>query len=166
VYDYLLEDFYAMSLAAKPVLLEAAAAAQNPMEKHGLELALKLVMGVRGFAHEVDAARTRGHANLVDKLSVHLVRTCTPAPGHFRILRVSDSTFKVNPLVWQAREWLEQWWEQRTPAQTELFPLPIVHARSRRFTRAQVEMLRRDSEVAGLTIAPEPIRRRISDDLD
>lgn len=71
--DHSLEDFYAMSLAAKPELEFALAIATAPNHRNGLQLALQLVSGVCGYAAETHAATERNEIDLIEKLNKHLI---------------------------------------------------------------------------------------------
>lgn len=150
-FDHTLEDFYAMAQAAKPVLEAAAAASTDAAQRKGLSLALLLVVGVREFAREIDAARARNEGDLIEKLGHHLVKSCSPAPGHFRATRFRTEV-RVLALVREAEEWLLR----RAP-----------DAQKTRYGEFSFEPdvwveLREEIEAAGLTIArPRMARRRV-----
>jgi hypothetical protein len=148
-FDYTLDDFYAMAQAAKPVLEAAAATSTDEAQQRGLRLALLLVIGVREFARELDAARARNETGLIEKLSHQLVKSCSPAPGHFRATRFRTEV-RVQPLVREAEEWLLK---HAPDAQK---------SRYGEFTfepNAWLE-LREEIEAAGLTVARPPVARR------
>jgi hypothetical protein len=108
------------------------------------------------FAREVDAARAAADFGLVDKLCDHLIKSCSPAPGHFRVTRLRTEV-RVRPLVRQAEEWLQS---RLSQMQQDLFTRDPSGSYS--FSPESWLNIRESIESEGMTIAPPPTPRRRS----
>jgi hypothetical protein len=148
-YDHTLEDFYSMSLAAKPVLEAAFLNSTDEAQRKGLKLALLLVTVVREFAREIDGARARSEVDAIEKLGEQLVQACSPAPAHFRIGRLPTEVL-VEPLVREAEEWLARRLPDAQPGRDGRY----------NFDFRTWSHLRYAIETAGLTMARYVARRR------
>lgn len=152
-FQYTLEDFYAMSLAAKPTLEAALDAATDPVRRKGLELALRLVVEVPDYARAIHAARERRESELIEKLNEALVRACSPAQGDFRVY-VFREEVRVRPLVEAADVWMHRRHPEARGTRSNEFV----------FARELWPDIRDQIESSGLTIARHPVARlRVAD---
>lgn len=147
-FEHTLEDFYAMSLAAKPTLEAALAAATEPAHRKGLELAIRLVVGVRDYASEIHAARERRETESIEKLNEHLIRSCSPAPGDFRV-HVFREEVRVRAYVEAADQWMESRYRTARRSNSSEFV----------FSRELWPDVRDQIEASGLKVARNPVAR-------